>query len=123
WIDGFVLAKKLNDLRLPGVKFREVWFTPTFSKFSGQLCGGCQMHVTDRNAFQPVLATLTTLSVVKQLYGDKLEFHADYFDKVMGAPSVREALARGEPVEKIVARFKPGLDEFARLRAPFLLYH
>ena len=24
WIDGFVLAKKLNDLKLPGVKFREV---------------------------------------------------------------------------------------------------
>ena len=41
WIDGFVLAKKLNELNLPGVKFREVWFTPTFSKFSGTNCGGC----------------------------------------------------------------------------------
>ena len=36
WIDGFVLTKKLNELRLPGVKFREVYFTPTFSKFAGQ---------------------------------------------------------------------------------------
>ena len=44
WIDGFVLAKKLNELHLPGVKFREVWFTPTFSKFKGELCGGCQLH-------------------------------------------------------------------------------
>ena len=35
---------------------------------------------------------------------------------------VREALERGEPAEKIVASFKPGLDEFARLRGPFLLY-
>jgi uncharacterized protein YbbC (DUF1343 family) len=123
WIDGFVLAKRLNELRLPGVKFREVWFTPTFSKFSGQLCGGCQLHVTDRRAFQPVLSTLTMLSVVKQLYGDKLEFHADYFDKVMGRSSVREALARGEPVEKIVAGFRTGLEDFARLRQPYLLYH
>jgi uncharacterized protein YbbC (DUF1343 family) len=123
WIDGFVLAKRLNEARLPGVKFREVWFTPTFSKFSGQLCGGCQLHVTDRNAFHPVLATLTILSVVKQLYGDKLEFHADYFDKVMGTSSVREALTRGESVKKIVEGFQPGLDEFARLREPFLLYH
>jgi uncharacterized protein YbbC (DUF1343 family) len=122
WIDGFVLAKKLNESRLPGVKFREVWFTPSFSKFSGQLCGGCQLHVTDRKAFQPVLATLTILSVVKRLYGEKLEFHADYFDKVLGTSSVREALARGEPAEEIVAGFQPALDEFARLREPFLLY-
>ena len=40
---------------------------------------------------------------MKQLYGDKLEFHASYFDKVLGTSTVREALERGEPVEKIVA--------------------
>jgi len=122
WIDGFTLAKELNALKLPGVKFREIWFTPTFSKFSGQLCGGCQLHVTDRQAYRPVATTLTILSVVKKIYGDKLEFHAGYFDKVIGTSSVREALERGEPVEKIVAGFQPGLDNFAKLRAPFLLY-
>jgi uncharacterized protein YbbC (DUF1343 family) len=122
WIDGFVLAQKLNELNLPGAKFREVWFTPTFSKFSGQQCGGCQLHVTDRNTYRPVATTLAILSVVRQLYGDKLEFHAKYIDDVMGTSSVREALERGEPVEKIVAGFKPGLDGFATLRKPFLLY-
>ena len=122
WIDGFVLAKKLNELNLPGVKFREVWFTPTFSKFSGQQCGGCQLHVTNRNAYQPIATTLALLAVVKQTYGDQLELHARYFDKVMGTSAVREALERGEPVEKIVAGFNPGLADFARLREPFLLY-
>ena len=123
WIDGFVLAQKLNALNLPGVKFREVWFTPTFSKFSGQQCGGCQLHVTDRTAYQPVATTLAILSVVKQTYGDKLELHASYFDKVMGTDTVREALERGESVDKIIANFAPGLAEFAKEREPFLLYH
>jgi len=122
WIDGYVLAKKLNQRQLPGVKFREVWFTPTFSKFTNHLCGGCELHVTNRDAFRSVATTLTILSIVKELYGDKLEFHANYFDKVMGTSSVREALQRGEPVEKIVAGLQPGLDDFAKLRAPFLLY-
>jgi uncharacterized protein YbbC (DUF1343 family) len=122
WIDGFVLAKKLNEQNLPGVKFREVYFTPTFSKFSGTNCGGCQIHVADRNKFQPIATTLTILSVVKKLYGDKLELHAEYFDKVLGNSSVREALERGEPVEKIIAGFQPGLGEFEKLRAPYLLY-
>jgi uncharacterized protein YbbC (DUF1343 family) len=123
WIDGFVLTKKLNALHLPGVKFCEMWFTPTFSKFKGELCGGCQIHVTDRNKYQPIATTLAELQTVKQLYGDKLEFHASYFDKVMGTSTAREALERGEPFQKIVAGFQPGLKAFAKLRAPFLLYH
>ena len=123
WIDGFVLTEKLNELHLSGVKFREVYFTPTFSKFSGQLCGGCQLHVMDRTAYQSVATTLAILSEVKKLYGDKLELHASYFDHVMGTASVREALERGEPVEKIIAGFQPGLAEFAKVRAPYLLYH
>jgi uncharacterized protein YbbC (DUF1343 family) len=123
WIDGFVLTKQLNELRLPGVKFREVWFTPTFSKFSGQQCGGCQLYVMDRDAYEPVTTTLAILATVKELYGDKLELHADYFDKVLGTSSVREALQRGEPLPEIVAGFQPGLAAFAQLRAPYLLYH
>ena len=123
WIEGFVLTKKLNALNLPGVKFREVYFTPTFSKFSGTNCGGCQLYVTDREKYQSVATTLTILSEIKKLYGDKLELHKSYFDHVMGTASVREALERGESVAEIVAGFKPGLDEFARSRAPYLIYH
>jgi uncharacterized protein YbbC (DUF1343 family) len=122
WIDGYVLAQKLNSLHLPGVKFREVYFTPTFSKFSGEQCGGCQLHVTDRDLYRSVATTLHILAEIKKLYGDKLELHASYFDHVMGTTSVRAALERGEPPEKIVSRFAPGLAEFAKLRAPFLLY-
>ena len=122
WIDGFVLARKLNELKLPGVKFREVYFTPTFSKFSGTNCGGCEIHVTDRNQFQPVATTLTILATVKKIYADKLEFHARYFDKVLGNARVLEELQRGEPAEKIVAEFQPDLNDFAKLREPFLLY-
>ena len=104
------------------MKFREVYFTPTFSKFKGELCGGCQLYVTDREAYQSIATTLTILSEVQKLYGDKLELHASYFDHVMGTASVREALERGEPVSKIMAATQLGLMEFARQRGPFLLY-
>lgn len=122
WIDGYVLARALNALQFPGVKYREVWFTPTFSKFPGERCGGCQLHVTDREAYQPIATVLAELAVIRKLYGDKLELHAAYFDKVMGTDSVRVALQRGEPVGTIVAGWKTGLAAFAKMRAPFLLY-
>ena len=122
WLDGYVLARELNALKLPGAFFREAWFTPTFSKFTGERCGGCQLHVTDRKAFAPVATTLALLGVVKKITGAKLALHADYFDKVMGTSSVREAFERGESVEKIAAGWKPALADFAKQREPFLLY-
>jgi uncharacterized protein YbbC (DUF1343 family) len=122
WLDGYVLARELNALALPGVKFREAWFTPTFSKHAGQRCGGCQLHVSDREQFRSVTTTLAILQVVKQLAGAKLELHADYFDKVMGTSTVREAFERGVPFQQIVASFAAGLAEFAQQREPFLLY-
>jgi len=122
WIDGYVLARELNALGLAGVVFREAWFTPTFSKHSGQRCGGCQLHVVARGEFRPVTATLAILEVVKRLYGDRLELHADYFDKVMGTSLVRETFERGDPFARIIAGFGPGLERFARERESFLLY-
>lgn len=122
WIDGYELAAALNALQLPGVTFREVWFTPTFSKFKGERCGGCQVHVTDRNAYQPIATVLAELVVIKALYGERLELHDRYFDRVMGTDKVREALLRDEPVESIVAGFQSGLEEFDLLRRPYLIY-
>ena len=122
WIDGYVLARELNALALPGAKFREAWFTPTFSKFAGERCGGCQLHVTERETFRSVATTLAILETIRRRHGAKLELHAAYYDKVMGTSSVREAFERGESWRAIVARFEPGLAAFAKQRAPFLLY-
>lgn len=122
WLDGYVLARELNAQAIPGAFFREAWFTPTFSKFAGERCGGCQLHVTDRERFAPVAAVLTLLSVVQKLGGAKLELHADYFDKVMGTSGVREAFERGAPSGQIVAAWQPGLADFTQQREPFLLY-
>lgn len=122
WIDGFDLAKTLNGLGLPGVRFREAWFTPSFSKFQGELCGGCQVHVTDRAAFRPFATALHIIKTVRDTYPGKFEFHVSYFDQVMGTASVRKALEAGTEVATILANIQPGLDAFAALRKPYLLY-
>lgn len=122
WLDGHVLARELNALGLPGGRFREAWFTPTFSKYAGTRCGGCQVHVTDAATFRPVTAVLAILATVRRLAGADFALHPDYFDKVMGTSTVREAFERGEAWETIAAGWVAGLADFARRREPFLLY-
>lgn len=122
WIDGYQLTEQLNKIGLPGVIFREAWFTPWFSKYQGQLCGGCQLHVTDRQSFRPFLTVLWIIATIKQMYPDRFEFHPDYFDKIMGNSDVRLALEAGRSPAEIVGELESGLEEFARLRKPYLLY-
>jgi len=122
WIDANELTRVLNGLDLPGVRFREAWFTPCFSKFTGELCGGCQIHVTDRKAFRSVATVLHIVKTVRDMYPAKFAFHPDYFDKVMGTASVRKVLEAGADVGTVLAAMQPGLEAFAALRVAYLLY-
>ncbi|GIP53517.1 exo-beta-N-acetylmuramidase NamZ family protein [Paenibacillus vini] len=62
------LADEMNGLDLPGVKFRPVYFTPTTSKFQGELCGGVQLYVTDLRAFHAVETGVTLMYTIKRNY-------------------------------------------------------
>lgn len=78
WIDAYKLSDAMNEMNLPGVIFRPVYFTPTFSKHSGELCRGVQLHITDRECFKPVLVGVSLLYKIRELSGDKFEFLAPF---------------------------------------------
>lgn len=56
----------LNSYNLPGVRFRETYFTPTFSKHQNKLCGGVQLHVYDRDSFMSFKTGLCLLYAIKK---------------------------------------------------------
>ena len=122
WIDGYELTENLNDLNLPGVRFKEHWFTPTFSKHAGELCGGVMIVVTNREIFRPFETTLHILRVIMDTYPGSFEFHCDYFDRLVGNAWMRESLRGGVSVEEIVSSCKNGLKDFSDLRENYLLY-
>ncbi len=122
WIDGYELVKKLNELNLEGIKFREAWFSPTFSKYKGELCGGAQIHVIDRNQYRPFESSLHIIKTVMKMYPRHFKFHNEYFDKIMGTSKVRQALEKWIDVKDIIKSYKGELDNFLVLRKPYLLY-
>jgi len=122
WIDGYALSRKMNRLDLPGVRFCEACFTPAFSKFQGERCGGIQRHVVDRTLFRPFSVMLHLLRVIMDDYPKRFAFHSSYFDQIMGTARVREALESSAGVDRILALLEDELRRFAELRKPFLLY-
>jgi uncharacterized protein YbbC (DUF1343 family) len=62
------LVKVLNGFRLPGVLFRPLSFEPTFQKHANTLCGGAQIHVTDREKFKPFKTGVAVLKAIHNTY-------------------------------------------------------
>lgn len=129
WVDGVRWAKDLNDLDLPGVRFRPVFFTPAFSKHQGVECQGVQVHVTDRLACQPVLTGLLMLASVFRLWPEHASFRAAEspagiasIDRLSGTAAVKEYVERERDVLELYRSWQEGLENFGRQRAPYLLY-
>ena len=68
FIKAEMVCRELNGLRLSGVFFRENYFQPTFHKFAGELCGGAQLHVRDRNTFRPFHTGVAIIRTLRKLY-------------------------------------------------------
>ena len=69
WVNGEALASELPSL--PGAHFRAVQFEPTFQKHAGMLCGGVQIHVTDRDAYQPLHTGLTIIETLRKRWPEE----------------------------------------------------
>jgi uncharacterized protein YbbC (DUF1343 family) len=82
----------LRSLSMPGAAFRAVEYVPTFHKYAGRTVSGAQVHVTDREAFDPIATALAVLGVLVELYPD--DFAVLEADTVSESGSVGWALDR-----------------------------
>jgi uncharacterized protein YbbC (DUF1343 family) len=116
-------AERLNTAGLPGVRFRETYFVPTFDKFAGTTCGGVQVHVTDSGAFDAIRTAVTMIVTARQGYPRVFGWRADnWIDKLSGSARLRTTVDAGAGPNDVVAAWQGELAEFRRRRAPYLLY-
>ncbi|GLZ40974.1 DUF1343 domain-containing protein [Actinokineospora sp. NBRC 105648] len=116
-------AEALNSLSLRGVRFREVYFAPTFGKFTGQTCGGVQAHLTDERAFDAIGTAVAMIVAAKRLYRRVFGWRPDnYVDNLSGSDRLRRMVDAGADAAEVVGAWDTELTDFRRRRAPYLLY-
>lgn len=121
FVNSTEYAEALNELALPGVTFRAASFTPSFSKHSGELSHGVQIHVTDQEEYDAVVTGLHMVKTLHDMYPDDFEFSA-FFDQLIGNGWVREAIEDGNSVESIVDAWQDDLEAFKDTRRDYFLY-
>ena len=124
-------AEELNRRRLPGVVFRPSVFEPTFHKHARQSCGGCQIHVVDREAFRPVLTGVALVAAFRAADPERFRWRDppyEYeheklpFDILAGSSELRQQIEAGVTPEDIARSWERAVVDFETLRRPFLLY-
>jgi uncharacterized protein YbbC (DUF1343 family) len=131
WIEAESFARQMNALKLPGAYFRPAVFEPTFQKHAKQTCGGCQIHVTDRQQFQPVLVGVALIAMFHQVDPARFawrqppyEYEHDNMpiDILAGSATLRGQIESGTSARDIAASWKKDQERFRKLREPYLLY-
>ena len=131
WIEAERFARAMNDLGLPGVHFRAAAFEPTFQKHAKQTCGGCQIHVTDRHAFRPVLTGAALISTFRRFDPQKFAWRQPPYeyeheklpiDILAGSDRLRSQIEAGTPVPEIADSWHEDETAFRKRRDAFLLY-
>lgn len=119
------LSDSLKKSGLNGVALRPITFLPTFQKQANKVCGGFQIHITDRKIFQP---WRTGQFLMRELYchlGDHFEwkkppYEYDYtrkpIDIINGSNKLRQWVENNESLEMLndlesLEDYKQQLDE------------
>jgi uncharacterized protein YbbC (DUF1343 family) len=131
WIEAESFAREMNALSLPGVHFRPAVFEPTFQKHAKQSCGGCQIHVTSRRDFRPVLAGVALAGQFHRADPARFawrqppyEYEHDKMpiDILAGSDALRTQIEDDVPAREIAAGWQQDEHDFRTLRKAFLLY-
>ncbi|HXH40843.1 MAG TPA: DUF1343 domain-containing protein [Thermoanaerobaculia bacterium] len=131
WLDPFRLADRLNGAGLPGVRFRPHYFLPTFQKHAGKVCGGAELHVTNRGEFEPYRTGLWIVKVARDMNPEKFDWRRETYefvsdrlaiDLLAGSARYRELVESGGNIDEWVAEWEEPLRAFANTREEFLLY-
>ena len=131
WLDPWRLAADLERERLPGARFRPLFFRPTFHKHAGEPCGGVQVHLTDRRRFPAFLAYLLLIHHARRQDPRAFAWRQPPYeyelvklpiDILCGGAAARRAIEAGRSPRRLLPGWKAQLQRFRARRRPYLLY-
>ncbi|BDI28166.1 hypothetical protein CCAX7_002170 [Capsulimonas corticalis] len=120
YLEPRAFAAFVNDAALPGVRAVPVWFTPRASVFAGERCGGVNLALTDRGAFDAVRLGFTLAAALRSLAPD-LWIPEKLMTLLVNSDAYRGIL-EDRPYETIASGWRNSLTQFAARRDAVLLY-
>ncbi len=128
WIKADDLAKRLNDLALPGMMFRPIHIKPFYSFGKGENLQGVEIYITDTEAAPLSLVNFYVMQELADMYPDHRAFETadpdrfSMFDKVTGSLEIRRRFSKRHRVEDILDYWNKDVEAFRAASLPYRLY-
>lgn len=125
------IVKALREFGLPGAVFRPLFFEPTFQKHAKTLCGGCQIHVTDRRKFLPFKTGVAVLKAIHNTYPRDFRWKSPPYeyeeikmpiDILAGTARLRSDIEGWKGLEDIERWWEEDVLAFRKIRKKYLIY-
>jgi len=121
-LDGARLWSDLAGLDLPGVRFRPAQFTPSSSKYAGELCSGVDISVTDPRKVDPLGLALYLIRGLLNVGYSPLTIRESWMSRLMGTPAVLQELRKGADPVNLRRGWGADLERFRQNSTKYLLY-
>jgi uncharacterized protein YbbC (DUF1343 family) len=125
------LVSALDDFKLPGVVFRPLSFLPTFQKHANMLCGGAQIHVTDRDKFKPFKTGIAIIKAIHNTWPREFAWKQPPYeyeevkmpiDILAGTDRLRKDIESWKDLDAMEKWWKNEARSFEKTRKRYLIY-
>ncbi len=120
WLRSESLCYKINNYGFEGVLFRRAFFRPTFSKYAGELCEGFQLHITDREKYQPFAVALRIIDEIRASFPELRIY--ENFDYLFGDDCFRNVYTNHSAIDRFFFENDYKLKDFKEKTRRFYLY-
>ena len=120
WIKSRQLSAYLNARLISGVRFVPTEIIPTSSVYAGQVCGGVQIIVTNRETLDAPELGIELASALFKSYPQQFELLK--INALLADQATSGALQAGEDPRRIAEDWRDVIDRFLQVRAKYLIY-
>jgi uncharacterized protein YbbC (DUF1343 family) len=135
WLDPARLLdfcrKGAQDAGLEGVAFRATSFLPQFQKHAGSICGGVEIHLTDRHALHALLLGWVVIEAARRASPSEFGWRTETYefvdepiaiDLLCGSLEGRAAIETSSPLRDLIDTWDAGRGDWDEARESCLLY-
>jgi len=124
WLDGALLAERLNARGLESVRFEPATFTPRGAgdgKFDGVEVHGVRV-VPGEASFDAPRVGVAMLIEARRMSGDRWTWNVAHMDRLAGTDALRLGIEAGRSVEELTEAWDEQARAFTATRSAYLLY-
>ena len=127
-VDGIELAKRLNNLSLPGIIFMPISYKPYYAFAKGEQISGVETFITNFDKIELMKTQLYVLQELNLMYPNfkildkSATNHLRAFDKAMGSDKIRIEFSKNYSVADVENYLDKDIEAFKLLSKKYYLY-